>query len=157
MKRSAERVAPVAQTTHPTRAGLAWVLNSLCGATLSATREFATGAWVLNSLVVQHFLRRGNLRGCSTRLWCNTFCDAGIGNGCVGAQFTLFGGLFYFAVPSCTLVKWNSRASNKPRSLNFSAGMGRSARKLSVMNGALNVAPTSRVMASYLAPTSSAG
>jgi len=50
-ERSAERVAPVAQTTHPTRAGLAWVLNSL---------------------VVPPFLRRGNLwglRGCSIRLW----------------------------------------------------------------------------------------
>ena len=88
VKRSAERVAPVAQTTHPTRAGLAWVLNSLCGATLSATREFVKFAWVLNSLVVPLFLRRGNLqqeRGCSTRLWCNTFCDVGICNGCVGA------------------------------------------------------------------------
>ena len=52
VKRFAERVAPVAQTTHPTRAGLAWVLNSLCGATLSATREFVGRAWVLNSLVV---------------------------------------------------------------------------------------------------------
>ena len=52
VKRFAERVAPVAQTTHPTRAGLAWVLNSLCGATLSATREFAGLVRVLNSLVV---------------------------------------------------------------------------------------------------------
>ena len=52
MKRFAERVAPVAQTTHPTRAGLAWVLNSLCGATLSATREFVGLVRVLNSLVV---------------------------------------------------------------------------------------------------------
>ena len=40
MKRSAERVAPVAQTTHPAQAGLARVLNSL---------------------VVPPFLRRGNL------------------------------------------------------------------------------------------------
>jgi hypothetical protein len=52
VKRFTERVAPVAQTTHPTRAGLAWVLNSLCGATLSATREFAGLAQVLNPLVV---------------------------------------------------------------------------------------------------------
>ena len=52
VKRFAERVAPVAQTTHPTRAGLAWVLNSLCGATLSATREFAWLGGVLNSFVV---------------------------------------------------------------------------------------------------------
>ena len=52
MKRFAERVAPVAQTTHPTRAGLAWVLNSLCGATLSATREFVGLARLPNSLVV---------------------------------------------------------------------------------------------------------
>ena len=52
VKRFAERVAPVAQTTHPTRAGLAWVLNSLCGATLSATREFVGLVRVLNSLVV---------------------------------------------------------------------------------------------------------
>ncbi len=52
VKRFAERVAPVAQTTHPTRAGLAWLLNSLCGATLSATREFVGLARVLNSLVV---------------------------------------------------------------------------------------------------------
>jgi len=52
VKRSAERVAPVAQTTHPTRAGLAWLLNSLCGATLSATREFVGLVRVLNSLVV---------------------------------------------------------------------------------------------------------
>ena len=52
VKRFAERVAPVAQTTHPTRAGLARVLNSLCGATLSATREFAGLVQVLNSLVV---------------------------------------------------------------------------------------------------------
>jgi hypothetical protein len=40
VKRFAERVAPVAQTTHPTQAGLAQVLNSL---------------------VVPPFLRRGNL------------------------------------------------------------------------------------------------
>ena len=40
VKRSAERVAPVAQTTHPAQAGLARVLNSL---------------------VVPPFLRRGNL------------------------------------------------------------------------------------------------
>ena len=52
VKRFVERVAPVAQTTHPTRAGLARVLNSLCDATLSATREFAWLARVLNSLVV---------------------------------------------------------------------------------------------------------
>ena len=52
MKRFAERVAPVAQTTHPTRAGLAWVLNSLYGATLSATREFVRLVRVLNSFVV---------------------------------------------------------------------------------------------------------
>jgi len=52
VKRFAERVAPVAQTTHPTRAGLAWVLNSLCGATLSATREFAGLVRLQNSLVV---------------------------------------------------------------------------------------------------------
>ena len=52
VKRFAERVAPVAQTTHPTRAGLAWVLNSLCGATLSATREFVGLVRVLNSFVV---------------------------------------------------------------------------------------------------------
>ena len=39
VKRFAERVAPVAQTTHPTQAGLARVLNSL---------------------VVPPFLRRGN-------------------------------------------------------------------------------------------------
>ena len=52
VRRFAERVAPVAQTTHPTRAGLAWVLNSLCGATLSATREFAGLARLPNSLVV---------------------------------------------------------------------------------------------------------
>ena len=47
VKRFAERVAPVAQTTHPAQAGLARVLNSL---------------------VVPPFLRRGNLvclRGCS--------------------------------------------------------------------------------------------
>ena len=46
VKRFAERVAPVAQTTHPAQAGLARVLNSL---------------------VVPPFLRRGNwrrLRGC---------------------------------------------------------------------------------------------
>ena len=42
VKRFAERVAPVAQTTHPAQAGLARVLNSL---------------------VVPPFLRRGNLRG----------------------------------------------------------------------------------------------
>ena len=42
VKRFAERVAPVAQTTHPSQAGLARVLNSL---------------------VVPPFLRRGNLRG----------------------------------------------------------------------------------------------
>ena len=52
VKRSAERVAPVAQTTHPAQAGLARVLNSLCGATLSATREFVRLARVLNSFVV---------------------------------------------------------------------------------------------------------
>ena len=52
VKRFAERVAPVAQTTHPTRAGLAWLLNSLCGATLSATREFVGLVRVLNSFVV---------------------------------------------------------------------------------------------------------
>ncbi len=40
VKRFAERVAPVAQTTHPSQAGLARVLNSL---------------------VVPPFLRRGNL------------------------------------------------------------------------------------------------
>jgi hypothetical protein len=122
-----------------------------CGASISATREFATVAWVLNLLVAPAFLRRGNLqrlRGCSTCLWCHPFCDAGICNGFVDAQFTLFGGLFYFAVSSCTLVKWNSRASNKPRSLNFSAGIGSNAKKLSVINGALNVAPTSRVIVS---------
>ena len=42
VKRFAERVAPVAQTTHPSQAGLARVLNSL---------------------VVPPFLRRGNLWG----------------------------------------------------------------------------------------------
>ena len=42
VKRFAERVAPVAQTTHPTQAGLARGLNAL---------------------VVPPFLRRGNLRG----------------------------------------------------------------------------------------------
>ncbi len=41
VKRFAERVAPVAQTTHPTQAGLARVLNAL---------------------VVPPFLRRGNLQ-----------------------------------------------------------------------------------------------
>ena len=40
-ERFAERVAPVAQTTHPSQAGLARVLNSLGGATLSATRDFS--------------------------------------------------------------------------------------------------------------------
>ena len=45
-----------------------------CGATLSATREFA---WALNSLVVQHFLRRGNLRGCSTRFVVQHFLRCG--------------------------------------------------------------------------------
>ena len=49
VKRSAERVAPVAQTTHPAQAGLARVLNSLCGATLSATREFGLLARLLKA------------------------------------------------------------------------------------------------------------
>ena len=164
-ERSAERVAPVAQTTHPTRAGLAWVLNSL---------------------VVPPFLRRGNLRGCKlacgatlcatrefawlelmqTRFWCHSFCDAGIcvagvdANSLVVSPFLRRGNLrdlcgcfvhtfewfFYFAASSCTLVKWNSRASNNPKSLSFKAGIGSNAKKLSVINGALNVAPTSRVI-----------
>ena len=34
-----------------------------CGASICATREFTTVAWVLNLLVVPAFLRRGNLRG----------------------------------------------------------------------------------------------
>ena len=49
VKRFAERVAPVAQTTHPAQAGLARVLNSLCGATLSATREFGLLARLLKT------------------------------------------------------------------------------------------------------------
>ena len=48
-ERFAERVAPVAQTTHPAQAGLARVLNSLCGATLSATREFGLLARLLKT------------------------------------------------------------------------------------------------------------
>ena len=61
VKRFADRVAPVAQTTHPTRAGLAWLLNSLCGATLSATREFVGLARVLNSLVVAAMITTSEL------------------------------------------------------------------------------------------------
>ncbi len=48
VKRFAEKVAPVAQTTHPTQAGLARVLNSL---------------------VVPPFLRRGNWQS-----WRALFC-----------------------------------------------------------------------------------
>ena len=55
---------------------------------------------------------------------------------------------FYVTASSCKLVKRNSRASNKPRSLNFSAGIGSNAKKLRVINGALNVAPTSWVIVS---------
>ena len=150
MKRFAERVAPVAQTTHPTQAGLARVLNSLvvppflrrgnlwacagaqlaCGASHSATREFV------------------GLCGCSTCLWRQPFCDAGFCVARVGAWFTLLSGLFYFAASSCKLMKRNSRASNNPKSLSFKAGIGSNAKKLSVINGALNVAPTSRVIVS---------
>jgi hypothetical protein len=59
-----------------------------CGATLSATREFATVALVLNLLVAPAFLRRGNLqrlRGCSTCLWYQHFCEAEICVACAGA------------------------------------------------------------------------
>ena len=37
----------------------AWVLNSLCGATLSAMWEFATVAWGLSSHFWRAFLFRG--------------------------------------------------------------------------------------------------
>ena len=101
-----------------------------CGATLSATREFV------------------GLCGCSTCLWRQPFCDAGFCVARVGAWFTLLSGLFYFAASSCKLMKRNSRASNNPKSLSFKAGIGSNAKKLSVINGALNVAPTSRVIVS---------
>jgi len=85
VKRFAERVAPVAQTTHPTRAGLAWLLNSL---------------------VVPPFLRRGNLWGlcgCSTRLWCHPFCDAGICGARAVAQLACGSSHDHYARTTCAL------------------------------------------------------
>jgi hypothetical protein len=48
------------------RRGNLWVCvgaQLACGASISATWEFAWLGWVLNLLVVSPFLRRGNLRG----------------------------------------------------------------------------------------------
>ena len=77
VKRFAERVAHRAQKSEtlcrkggtsrsdnaPLASGACEGAKLACGATLSATREFITVAWVLNLLVVPAFLRRGNLRG----------------------------------------------------------------------------------------------
>jgi len=54
VKRFAERVAPVAQTTHPTQAGLARVLNSLVVAVMITTPE------LLAPFVATPFISRDN-------------------------------------------------------------------------------------------------
>ena len=52
MKRFAERVALVAQTTHPTQAGLARLLNSLVVPPFLRRGNLWGLAWVVNLLVV---------------------------------------------------------------------------------------------------------